>query len=96
MLTTLQEQDTELDYIEETKKDIIESITLEDVKTFLEWYSGITYTKNNEKSIKNINPNSDIKNWIFPLQFISRDEKLLYVPILLIITEFEDILINIY
>ena len=36
MLTTLQEQDTELDYIEVTKKDIIESITLEDVKTFLE------------------------------------------------------------
>ena len=36
MLTTLQEQDIELDYIEVTKKDIIESITLEDIKTFLE------------------------------------------------------------
>jgi DNA primase len=36
MLTTLSEQDIELDYIDITKKDIINSITLEDVKTFLE------------------------------------------------------------
>ena len=36
MLNTLSEQDIELDYIDVTKKDIIESITLDDVKTFLE------------------------------------------------------------
>ena len=36
MLTTLQEQDPELDLINLDKKDIIESITLYDVKHFLE------------------------------------------------------------
>lgn len=36
MLLTLSNQDTELDYIDITKQDIINSITLEDVKTFLE------------------------------------------------------------
>lgn len=36
MLLTLSNQDTELDYVDITKQDIINSITLEDVKTFLE------------------------------------------------------------
>ena len=36
MLTTLNNQDEELDLIGVTKKDIVESITLNDVKTFLE------------------------------------------------------------
>ena len=36
MITTLSDQDLELDLIDVTKKDIIDSITLEDVKIFLE------------------------------------------------------------
>ena len=36
MIATLGDLDTELDLIEITKKDIMESITLDDVKTFLE------------------------------------------------------------
>ena len=36
MLTTLQNQDKELDFLTASKKDIINSLTLEDVKTFLE------------------------------------------------------------
>ena len=36
MITTLSNQDPELDLLEVTKKDIIESITLNDVKVFLE------------------------------------------------------------
>jgi len=36
MLNTLQYQDENLDYIDVKLKDIIESITIEDVKTFLE------------------------------------------------------------
>ena len=36
MLSTLQNQDKELDFLTASKKDIINSLTLEDVKTFLE------------------------------------------------------------
>lgn len=36
MIATLGNLDTELDLIEMTKRDIMESITLDDVKTFLE------------------------------------------------------------
>ena len=36
MLQTLQNQDIELDYLTASKKDVIDSITLEDVKNFLE------------------------------------------------------------
>ena len=49
MLTTLQGQDAALDLIEVDKKDILESITLQDVKTFLESLGVDQISVNEEK-----------------------------------------------
>ena len=48
MLTTLQNQDNELDLAIASKKDIIDSITLQDVKNFLESL-GVTQIMVNEE-----------------------------------------------
>ena len=49
LLNTLQNQDAELDLIMATKKDIIDSITLNDVKNFLESLGVTQITVNQEK-----------------------------------------------
>jgi hypothetical protein len=49
MITTLQEQDKNLDFITASKKDIIDSITLEDVKNFLESLGVSQIAVNEEK-----------------------------------------------
>ena len=49
MITTLQEQDKNLDFIIASKKDIIDSITLEDVKNFLESLGVSQIAVNEEK-----------------------------------------------
>ena len=49
MLQTLQNQDIELDYLTASKKDVIDSITLEDVKNFLESLGVTQIMVNKEK-----------------------------------------------
>ena len=49
MIQTLKNQDTNLDFITASKKDIIDSITLEDVKNFLESLGVTQIMVNKEK-----------------------------------------------